>query len=364
MHPPSPIALSPDGSALALGDGPELLAYRGTGEPAYKAFTDGILVGLVHTGEALISIDADGRISRWRHPDGVLLDSGLPPVPDARDLVAAPDGTLAVLTPAGAVLLSPDGSSWPVSAPGATAVSFGPDSNSLGIGTGEGRFTAFDRQSGSAWGTIQLEGPITGVGWSAQGAWIVAAGASIHRIQGDGQAVLSTLTAPGPLGRIAVSPDGMVVAATLPGTGAIVFDLHGGKIAGQIAVRRAVEDLALGTSMVLALGFEDGEASLIHLLNGHQGRTEPHAGRARTNWRVDNHVDAGVLRGAQVLHQAQGAPIARYVPPPEERGAGGCIGGCAGVAVLVMLLSLTCAGMLGLMYILRSTGLWELIPIR
>ncbi len=109
MHPPSPIALSPDGSALALGDGPELLVYRGSGEPVHKAFTDGILVGLVYTPGALIAIDADGRVSRWRHPDGAPLDSPYAPVPGALGLAAAADGTLAVLTSDGAVILAAGG---------------------------------------------------------------------------------------------------------------------------------------------------------------------------------------------------------------------------------------------------------------
>lgn len=364
---PAPFALSPDGTTLAAGDGPELLTWRADGAPAWRQFTDGVLVGVAVGLEHVVSVDADGRLARRRRTDGEVVDlqmvAGQP-----RGLALARDGvTVAVLTAEGPVVITPGMPPRLVPIPGATACGFGPGAGALGVGTATGRFVAVEVATGAPWGECQLDAPLGGVAWSAQGSWLVGAGRMLARVSGDGKSVQALIPgADHAMDQVACSDNGLVVAARA-GDRVELYELHANRPIGEFLLRRRIGEVCFGPGLLLGIGLDDGDANLVELGSGATFRTEPHPGRGRSTWRLENKVDPGAVRGAIVLHQAGGQPIARYVPPPssEEAGSGGgCLAGCVSVFGLVLVMSAFGAFLLIVMYVLRTYGLWQYLPLR
>lgn len=361
---PAPFALAADGGTIAAGDGPELLVWRGDGVPAWKQFTDGILVGLAVTDGEVVAIDADGRLTRWRRTDGDPLgtiDTGCRPL----DLKWIAGGTVGVLTPDGVVVLVPGQAPRVVSAPGATAFAFGPGGASVGIGSGSGTFTAIELASGAPWGSLQLPAAVGGIAWSALGTWVIGADRMLYRVRGDGTAIEAAITgADNPIDGLVCSVDGLVCAAQTSDR-VELYELHANKPIGEYLLRRRIGGLSFGPGFTLGIGLDDGDGNVVELASGASLRTEPHPGRARNTWRLENKVDVGAVRGAIARRQAGGEPIARYVPPPsEDTGGSGCLGGCLAVFGLVVVLSLFCAGVVLVTYVLRSLDLWQFLPLR
>jgi hypothetical protein len=363
---PAPFALSADGSTLAAGDGPELLVWRGDGTPAWKKFCAGILVDVAVTVDQVLAIDADGRLLRFRRSDGEELgESSLPGAPVALRVTA--QGVVGVLTRDTLVLISASGEQV-LPASGATAFAFGPDGTSLGVGRSDGSFTAIEVQSGAPWGTVSLPGPVAGVEWSSLGQWIVGVDRMVYRIRGDGSAIDAAITgADHPIQGLSVSQSGLVVAARA-GEHVELYELYRNAPLGEFVLRRRIGAVCFGPGLHLAVGLDDGDGNVIELGTGATWRTEPHPGRGRNTWRLENKVDLAAVRGAIALHQAGGQPIARYVPPPQaqepQSGGSGCLAGCLAVFSLVGVISLICAGVLLFTYLWRAWGMWELMPIR
>ncbi len=365
---PSPFAISPDGGFLVCADGPELLVYGGNGAPAWKHFCDDILAGVVATHDQVIAVDASGNITRWRRDDGLLLDSqrvgGAP-----KGLACSSDGVLAILMSAGVAIVRPTSAPQRIGVDGAVTLAFGPDSGSLGVGTATGNFVALDTSTGGAWGTVQLPADrVGGVAWSMRGSWVVAAGADLYLVQGDGQAAKATLAGPGgPLGTVVCAAEGIVAAVVCGDDQVAAFDLHAQRAAGELNFRkREVGQIAMGPGAMLGIGLDDGDATLVDLVSGTLGRTEPHPGRGRNVWRLDDKIEHGILRGALAFHRAGAEPIARYIPRPDPQGPaqGGWMGACLGCFGMTGVIFAVCAGIMLLMYVIYAFGLWDAIPIR
>ncbi|MEQ1503231.1 MAG: hypothetical protein ABMB14_13425, partial [Myxococcota bacterium] len=269
----------------------------------------------------------------------------------------APNGVVGVLTDAGVTVIGPSGTRT-LPMPGATAFAFGPNGASVGIGTAAGTFTAIEVATGAAWGSVQLPAGITGVGWTALGAWIVGADRMLYRVNGEGAKVEAAITgADTPIASVACSGNGLIVAARTTDR-VELYELHANKPIGEFLLRRSIGAIAFGPALTLAIGLDDADGNVVELGTGASFRTEPHPGRGRNTWRLENKVDLGAVRGAIALHQAGGKPIARYVPPQEDSGNSGCLGGCLGVIGLVLVLTVFCAGLLLVTYLLRSWGVW------
>lgn len=362
----APFAVSPDGLQFVAADGPELLAWRSDGAPTWKIFADGILVGLAVTAAEVVTVDDQRRVRRFRRTDGELLSDD--PVPHAaRDLGAAADGRVWIVTPDGPLLDTPLG--WRlVPMPGCSAAARGPG-EAVGVGQQDGTFTALDAQSGAPWGSVRLEGPVAAVAWSAVGVWVVAAGRTLYRVSGDGKTVQATISgADHPIESLAVADNGVIVAARA-GDRVEIWELHKNRPIGEFLLRRPIGGVAFGPGLLLAIGLDDGDGNWIELATGATFRTEPHPGRSRSTWRLENKLDLGAVRGAIALQQAGGAPIARYVPKPDEPGAEpeggrGCLAGCVSVLGVLFTSTLICSGLLVLMYVLKTYDLWRYLPLR
>lgn len=366
---PAPFAIAADGGTLAAGDGPELLVWRGDGVPAWKQFTDGIIVGLAITADTVVTVDADGLVRRWRRSDGTDL-GGVHVGGSALGLEVAQTGVIGVLGAEGVWVVPPNATtaSSVVPVPGATAFAFGPGGGSVGVGTDRGRFVAIELASGAAWGSTELPAAVRGVAWSALGTWLVGAERMLYRIKGDGSAVASAITGADTLiASVCCTANGIIAAARTEDR-VELYELHANRPIGEYLLRRRVAGLAFGPGLTLAIGLDDGDGNVVDLASGATLRTEPHPGRGRNTWRLENKVDLAAVRGAIAFQQAGGAPIARYVPRAGPDGAGGsssgCFGGCLAVAAVVAVLAAFCGGMLLLMYVLKASGAWDMVPIR
>ncbi len=358
----APFSVSPDGLLFVAADGPELLAWRSDGAPQWKQFTDGMLVGVAVGLEVVVTVDDGRRVSRWRRTDGELVSTveighaplGMHLAADGRVLVVTPDGPL-VETPLGFRL---------VPAPGCTAAAYGPG-ESVGIGLGDGTFTALELRSGAAWGSTRMPAPVSAVAWSALGAWVVGADRLLHRVSGDGKTVQATIGgAEHPMDALAVSGNGVIVAGRA-GDRVELWELHRNRPIGEFLLRRAIGGIAFGPGLLLAIGLDDGDGNWIDLATGATFRTEPHPGRGRATWRLENKVDLGAIRGAIALQQAGGAPIARYVPKDDDGGGrSGFWAGCLSVVTVLFTFTLICTGLLTLMYVLKTYDLWRYLPMR
>ena len=129
-------------------------------------------------------------------------------------------------------------------------------------------------------------------------------------------------------------------------------------------VGRAIEDVYIEDG-TFGLVLDDGDGNWIDLATGATFRTEPHPGRGRATWRLENKVDLGAIRGAIALQQAGGAPIARYVPKDDDGGGrSGFWAGCLSVVTVLFTFTLICTGLLTLMYVLKTYDLWRYLPMR
>jgi hypothetical protein len=353
-----PVAYAADGGTVVVGDGPELLVYRSDGAPAYKLFLDGILAGVGVYVDQVITVDGDGRVCWHNRGNGeVLHEIRLDAAPTG--LAVASDGALAVLTSQGVWIVRRGQVPRFVGVQGATAVCWGPDSGSMGVGTGSGSFAAIDPITGVAWGTVSLGAAIEGCGWSVLGEWVVTAGTQLALVQGDGAEITRVLPDEGPLGPVAVSSDGILVAAVC-GTDVAVFELNQLSRCGELAFRRALTDVVFGPGHHLCIGMDDGDATMVEVVSGTPSRTEPHPGRGRNTWRMDNKVERDRLRGAVARHRAGGEPIARWVGPKEDESAAsegsGCWQSAAIVGCVTVLTTVLCSGAVGVAWYLQQQG--------
>jgi hypothetical protein len=350
-----PIAYAADGATIVCGDGPELLVFRGDGAPDYKLFTDGVIVGVAVLLDRLLVAHDDGTISWRSRRTGEVLDE-VQLGEASREMIVSVDGAVAVRVDGGVWIVRPSQAPRRVAWPALSAMSWGPDGNSLGLGAETGRFAAVDPHQGVPWGEVDLGAPVRSIAWSRGGAgsWVVSAGDRLCVVQGDGRELLRHRSGLGPLGPVAVSVDGLL-AAVISGRVVHVTELDGFRGCGELTFRRLLSDVTFGPNYWLAIGLDDGDITLSELLQAAVRRTEPHPGRARNVWAMDATIDRDIIRGASARHRAGGAPIAKWVRPKEEEQAAASEGsGCWRSALLVgcftVLGLIVCSGMMG--------GLW------
>lgn len=345
-------ALHFTGNVLAIVDGPELLVYGGDGKPVWKQFCEGVLVDVRVAGDVVVALDADGRLVRYRVQDGrqrdtLTLDGG------GVGLDLAADGTLLVRTRADVVLV--EGSSTrPLGQGVTTAAAIGPDKGTVGVDWSNGSFRAVDTSTGAAWGEIALGAPVTAVAWSPRGAWLVAAGAQIYVLSGDGKQVVATFPVEAPPSRLAAASDGVMFAAVVPTGRVVLGELHANQPCGHVDFRRSVGGLSWAGSGQLAIGLDDGDATRLDVFTAGSIRTEPHPGRGRNTWNYEDHLEKDRIRGAVAFARAGGKPIAKYDGPPPDKWPWWqtCL-----VITLVSFVTCTgCTGCSGLAYYLYTQG--------
>ncbi len=347
MQDTAPFSQSPDGGTLVCGDGPELLVYDALdGRPRWKAFCDGILVAVGASNTEVITLDTEGTFTRWRGADGAKQDSF--EVPGGQSISVFSDGMVLVRTPESLLVAGRTGVVGQIPYASASAAVFGPNTQSIGVGYEDGTFRAVDATSGVTWGEVKIDGGVRSVAWSARGNWVVAGGSGLTVVSGDGKSALGSIGGvQAPLHHLSVAEEGAIAAAVMGHNQVALFDLVTYRAAGTVDFRRAVGGVGFGSAGQLGVGLDDGDAARIDVFSGKSHRTEPHQGRGRNSFNLDNNLNADVLRGATATSKAGGAPIAKYVGAPEE---GGYLWTCLGIFVATNLLCLGCAGCSGIAY--------------
>lgn len=340
------------GNLLAIVDGPELLVYGGDGKPVWKQFCEGVLVGVRVVGDAVVTLDVDGRLVRYRIQDGrqrdaLTLDGG------GAALDLALDGTLLARTRADVVLVE-GAASRPLGQGATTAAALGPDKGTVGVGWSNGSFRAVDTATGAAWGEIALGAPVTAVAWSPRGAWLVAAGPQVFVLTGDAKTVTATFPLEGPATQLAAGPEGVLFAAVV-GSGRVVLgELHTNKLCGWVDFRRSIGGLSFGPGGQLAIGLDDGDATRLDVFTGGSMRTEPHPGRGRNTWNYEDKLEKDQIRGALAFARAGGKPIAKYDGPPPDKWPWWQT--CLVISLVSFVTCTGCTGCSGLAYYLYTQG--------
>ena len=299
------------------------------------------------TADAVLSVDTDGRLTRWRAIDGQKSDEERLDA-TCHGLDVALDGVAVVAAQDEVIVVRPGGTPGRIPLPGASVVAFGPNSGSLGVGTSAGTFHAVDPNSGGQWGQIDLGAPVTGVTWNSKGHWLVAAGDKLHRLSGDGQTSLGVVEIGGETQFVACTKDG-VFAATASGTHVLVYELENNQRVATISFERAIGGLGFGSGAWLGIGLDDGDLNRIDLYTGHLTKNTPHVGRKPNHWGVQHQVDAAAVRGVTTRAKVGGGPIAERIyhkyeePPPEKKGPSCLLMGFIAMVVFVVCSSLgTC----------------------
>ena len=355
MSAAPPYFYEPNGLCHVCIDGPELLVYDGDGGPRWKQFCNNLIVDAGATAELVITADVDGLVSFWRAMDGQIVDEVVTnSQPTA--MATAPQGLVALATPDAVVLVS-QRSSMPIVVQQATAVAFGANGTSLGVGTASGAFVVVEPNTGEVQGSVNVGEAITGVTFSAMGMWAVVAGSRLHLVSLDGsQLTHSTQNCDAPLRGATCSQEGALVSSIIGLNQVGVFELQNKKLAGIIHFRREVGAVAMGPRGFLGVGLDDGDANRVDLFTGKAIRTEPHPGRGRNNWNLNCEVNYAALRGAVSFARADGGPVASFVyvenDAPKRSWGRTCLMGCLVMSIVVF----GCSGCLGLGYLLHGMG--------
>jgi hypothetical protein len=143
-----------------------------------------------------------------------------------------------------------------------------------------------------------------------------------------------------------------------------LYELYNNRPLGEFVLRRHIGGVAFGAALQLGIGLDDGDGNIVDLALGDTFRTEPHPGRGRNTWRLENKADIAAIRGVIAIHQAGGKAVASLVKRDKggERSAGGgragCIAGCVGVLSLLGVLLAFTVLVLAVVWMARSSGIW------
>jgi DNA-binding beta-propeller fold protein YncE len=316
-----PFAYPPNGNLMVLADGPDLLVYSGANDQGlWKLLAEDVLIGVGATETHVYALDAGGTLLQYRALNGEEL-SRLPLDVSPMGMAVSPEGHVAAWTASDLVLVRPGEDPRPVSLGSPRLAAWGPGSASVGVGGGDGTFSAVDPASGAAWGQLPLGGAIRGVCWCASkgGAWAVAHDQQIDFVSGDGQQTVDSIAVGAPVGEVAVSLDGAFLAVVVEDRAVRVYELHGNTSAGDVSFEREIAHIAFGPDAWLGFGFDDGDANRLDLVTGKMTRTQAHPGRGQNAWAMQAQLNHPLLRGARANVAAGGASIAQHVQPKASK---------------------------------------------
>lgn len=355
----APFHLDANGIMAVCGDGPELLVFSGDNKPAFKAFCNGILVGVGVADDRVIAADSDGAMTWWRTFDGEVLET-CQAMGSLKGMEVHPSGKCAVWTDHDVQLFHRGNQVGSTSTRGPTAVAFDDSGAGMAIGNAKGELLVLVPEAeGVAAPLVLFPGapnalPVNSVAWSRVGHWVVCVGGALVLVDRLGTAVIGELARVNePGSHVTVSADGVLVAVVYSDRRVDVYDMTSRRKVGDVVFRRDVCGLQFGPGALLGVGLDDGDFNRIDLLSGAASRSEPHHGRARNNWNFESSMDYSAIRGAVVSNRAGGQAIAKFVYDEDmepKRSKGFYVGvGCA-------VLTFSCAGCGILGFILRYFG--------
>jgi hypothetical protein len=290
-------AYDKSGSVIACVDQAELLAYSGSDEhPMWRHTCEAPLAGVGTTPGEVVSVDVEGRLSRWEALSGSRLHQ-VELGSTARALSVARDGTCAVLLDQMVAVVSGGRVTRKVPLPGATAIALSDDGARLAIGSEQGRVHIHDVRAGIESATSEVGDSVRGICWNVQGFWLATAGERICRVNPNGGEASSIIKASGRKPEhLASSADGVLIACQMERGEVNLVMLPSKEMVGTLSYQRSVEGLAFGPDVWLGVGLDRGDGNKINLVTGACHRTDTHPGRAHNSWELLVNVDKEKIR--------------------------------------------------------------------
>ncbi|HEY3451470.1 MAG TPA: hypothetical protein VGK67_34245 [Myxococcales bacterium] len=322
---PHPFAYSPDGAHLVSADGSELLVYDGPSEgPLWRKALPGPVLAVGVTEREIVSLDELGTLTRWKKNEPVPVEAvELGAIPEG--LAVSADGTCVAWSDGALHLVEPGKPPRSLEFAGATAAGFGPN-QTLAVGFDDGAVRLLQLPGGELLRTTRVESRVVGLGYSALGAWFVAAGNALFHVLPKKEAELYRRYAEEKVESLACSPDGTLLACRLAGRKVVVlaFSTH-----EQVAVieylEREVGEVAFGPWPWLGVGLDLGDGNKIDLDSGRVHRTDEHPGRPHNSWALQADVKPGVALRAlkKAAELVSPAPAVQVAPEPAASGGSG-----------------------------------------
>ncbi|MCK6591944.1 MAG: hypothetical protein L6Q76_30705 [Polyangiaceae bacterium] len=341
MTAQSNFAYDRGGNLIVIGDNNEVLVHSGADEsPLWRKTLDAVLAGVGATSDAVITLDANGKLTWWSGTSGQ--ESGSVSLNDApRALATKPDGTCAVALPESILIVNRAQEKRKLLVANAGALAFSDNGSHLAVGTDDGRVRVFPAHGDDPVGSTEVQEPVRSIAWNGNNFWLVTSGDRVFRVEAGGTSCEQITRAGGMTPDcVACSADGSLFALRLDPKTVVVLAYPSKDTAAtfQYMDRRAV-GLAFGPAPYFGVGLDSGDANKFNLATKDVHRTDTHPGRTHNRWMLSVSIETSALPASYRGEEKGG----RVASPPAEKPKGGLnipvIAGlvlaAAGIAILI-----------------------------
>ncbi len=291
------------GRVLVVVDAREVLVHDGDDQaPRWKLDLPDDPVGLGVTGDAVLTLDAAGKLSWWDVTHGAPLgstDLGAAP----RALAVAKNRAIsAVILPDGVALVERGQAHRMLPLADATAAALTDDGARVAIASATGEMQILS-VIGEPVGTSQLGAAVTSLCWSAAGFWVATSGDRVLRVAATGGDPEHITRARGnEVDCASASTDGGMFAFRLNDTTLMALTYPARETAVQlIYMDRKVSGVAFGNGPRLGVGLVGGDGNIADIPRGGLFRTDTFPGRTHNRWLVNMGIHPEVLPPEQRL---------------------------------------------------------------
>jgi WD40 repeat protein len=274
------------GNFIVIGDGSEVLVHSGADEsPLWRHTCEAALVGVGATSDAVITLDAEGRLTWWSGKDGqqgeALSFSATP-----RAFAVRHDGACAVAVPDSVAVANRAEERRSIPIENAGAVAWSDDGSRLAVGTDDGRVRVFLGAGFEPKGTAEIGEAVRSIGWNERGFWIATGGDRVFRIDADGGSSEQITRSSGMTPDcVACSADGSLFSLRLDPSTVVVLAYPSKDTAATIQyVERRALGVAFGPAPYVGIGIDSGDGNKINLRTESVHRTDTHPGRTHNRW--------------------------------------------------------------------------------
>lgn len=283
-------AYDPRGGFLVSVVGSDLLVYSvDDGAELWRDGHEGKIVGVGASEEEIVSVDDQGRLVWWEPETGERNDE-VDVDGDVVALAVDADGVAAAITPEKVLIIDPGDAPRSIDLEDAVCLAWAGTGGRLAVGTSGGQVVVIEDQDLRELGVVDLQEPVTGIGWSSAGYWLAATGTAVHRVAPD--AARSSLLGRYGSGKsegakkdsklqwLTVSPDGTLLAARVGVRTGVVLELPSLEVAARATyAERKVQGLGFGPKPWLGIGLDGGGANRISMKTGTVRAALPHGSR-------------------------------------------------------------------------------------
>jgi WD40 repeat protein len=309
-------AFHPSGRVLVVFDGKELLVHGKEEAPLWKRQMEGDILGIAAFGDAVVTLEAGGKISWWSAANGDPLGSATTggnvlALASARGAAAC----LAVL-PGGVEIAEQGKELRSLPFPGnTTAAALRDDGSRIAVGSEDGAVTIVTAD-GTPVGTSKLDGAVTSLCWTPAGFWIATWGERIVRVDADGGPPKPITRAGGMAPDcVCASSDGTLFAMRLDARTMMSYGYPPGAQVVQLQYfDREVAGVAFGPGRRLGVGLLGGDGNVADIPSGQLYRTDTFPGRKHNSWLVNMNIDPSA---APTASPPAAAASPRAAPSPD-----------------------------------------------